>query len=127
MTTTIKKAIIVPSSTTIRLNKKNREYLQDIIRENNLTSINQGINKALEQIRLIDNVDNYLSKFEHIPVDIKSMKFGINVLLEMISELCYTADLEEIVSGTKLPVYKSAVEVYHQNAKSSRLKRLSSH
>ncbi|WP_281829827.1 MULTISPECIES: hypothetical protein [Lactobacillus] len=127
MKTTIKKRITVPSSTTIRLNKKNREYLEDIMRENNLTSINQGINKALEQVRLINNIDGYLSKFEYLPADIKSMKFGINVLLEMMSELCYTADIEEIVNGTQLPIYKSAVEIYHQNAKSNRLKKLSSH
>lgn len=120
----IQKKISIPSSITVRLSKSNKDYVNDLIYLNHLTSINQGINKAIEQARLIENIDDYLNEYESIPNDIKGIKLATNVVLELICEICSKIGVKDMILGTEWPIYNKAVNLYHQNAKSKRLKKL---
>ncbi|GAA2868981.1 hypothetical protein [Lactobacillus intestinalis] len=97
----IQKKISIPSSITVRLSKSNKDYVNDLIYLNHLTSINQGINKAIKQARLIENIDDYLSEYESIPNDIKGIKLATNVVLELICEICSRIGVKDMILGTE--------------------------
>lgn len=65
-----------------------------------------------------------MTEYESIPNDIKGLKLAANVELELICEIRSKIGVNDMILGTEWPIYNKAVNLYHQNAKSKRLKKL---